>query len=240
MLPKMPVWLVNAKICLHQLGITSCSQRKIPPMFTGSNIKHYTGDKPPTLCMYQTRHARGQSVSMCAPEHSRQLSGCWKYFSPCWVPSQAALNSATLVTDHFLHLAPQWGVNISELMHKSCTPGFPSATAVRHNSWVFLNIEEHGLFSDTANGKIHGDLLMFNAQTGSANSWKPLPPSHRQHLRDVLQTRVPCQDWQTPQAVSTHGCLLGPHVTERKHMELIHPNMNTQAHWLLLCRWTLW
>lgn len=153
MLPKMPVWSVNAKICLHQLGIMSCSQRKIPPMFTGNNIKHYTGDKPPALCMYQTRHARGQSVSMDAPEHSGQLAGCWKCFSSCWVPSQAALSSATLVTDHFLHLAPQWAVNISKLMHKSCTPGFPSATAVRHNSWVFLSIEEHGLFSDTANGK---------------------------------------------------------------------------------------
>jgi len=131
----------------------SYSQGQIPPMFTGNNIKHSTGNKPPILCMYKTRHARGQSVSIYAPEHTRQLSGCWKCFSSCWVPSHAALNGATLVTDHFPHLDPQWGVNISELMHKSCTPVFLSAVVVRHNSWVFLSMEEHVLFSVIANGK---------------------------------------------------------------------------------------
>lgn len=80
---------------------------------------------------------------------------------------------------------------------------------------------------------------MFNTQTGSANSWKPLPPSPRQYLSDVLQTHAPYQDWQTSQAVSTCVPLLGPPVTEIQHMELIHPIMDTPSTLLLLCRWTL-
>lgn len=155
MLSKMPMWSVNVKICLHQLGIMSYSQRQIPPVF-----QHFTGDKTSTLCMFKSRHARGQSVSIYTPEHIGQLSCFWKYFSSCWIPSHATMNGATLVTDHFPHLGLQWGVNISELMHKTCTSVFLSAVVVRHNSWVFLSMEEHGLVSVIANGKC---MEIFNA-----------------------------------------------------------------------------
>lgn len=145
----------------------------------------------------------------CMLLNTADMSGGWKYFSSCWVPSQAALNSATLVTDHSLPLAPQWGVNISELMHKSCTPGFqvPQQRDItlgyfwaQRSMDYFLTLQMENTWRS----------LMLNTQTGSANSWKPLPPSPRQHLSDVLLTRAPCQDWQTPQAVFTHGTYWGP------------------------------
>lgn len=51
-------------------------------------------------------------------------------------------------------------------------------------------------------------LLMFNAQTSSANSWGLLPTAPGT-IKVMLSKRALCQDWQTPQAVC-HNYLLGP------------------------------